>query len=54
MHVKPLLISDWSNAYGIDFTNDVNDCINHVCTLEKTRSAHVKETMVTSFEVCEF
>lgn len=41
-HVKPLLISDWSDAQiiqycndcGIDFSGNVNDCIMHIRSLE--------------------
>lgn len=60
-HAKPFLISDWlngqivkhCNACGINFTDDVNACINHVRILDKTRAASVMDTVAISTEVCK-
>lgn len=59
MSSKPLLINDWSdvqllkycNSCGINFTEVVHDCINHIRSLELQRNA--KEQAETSSEVRE-
>lgn len=59
---KPLLISDWSNAQilsyynacGITFANfdsHVNDCVKHICLLEKSKVTLISGKTKNSSEV---
>lgn len=59
MSSKLFLISDWNNvqiasycdACDISFSESVNDCINHIRLLEKTRYASSKGLAENSSEV---
>lgn len=56
-----LLISNWSNAQianycdacCIFFSESVNDCLNHICILEKNRASSSRRALATSLEDCE-
>lgn len=57
---KPLFISEWSNVQiakycdtcGISFSESVNDCVNHIRSLEKSHSMTGKGPVVTPSGGC--